>query len=209
MEQLVPAAASFCSPIPTAALKSSKLLSRATSACAATRTIHSKRLFQDACGSFCQMIVAELVFAGERHIRDVAPGAGLTGDTFAQIVHNNVVKTWILLSPLSDGAIVSVNSIEYLNQFEHANPHARFFQKLASDSLLQRFAKLQRAARNGPLAAQRLAPAADQEGAATINDHAAYSDHRSFGVLSGRSHTGGPCRIRRSAVPSSRTALGS
>jgi len=28
------------------------------------------------------MIVAELVFAGERYIRDVAPSAGLPGDAF-------------------------------------------------------------------------------------------------------------------------------
>src|SRR5712691_681238 len=106
MEQLVPAAASFCSPIPTAALKSSKLLSRATSACAATRTIHSKRLFQDACGSFRQMIVAKLVFGRKRYVRDVAPGARLTGDTFAEIVHNDIVKTRFLLGPRRDCAVL-------------------------------------------------------------------------------------------------------
>jgi hypothetical protein len=108
------------------------------------------------------MIVAELVFASERYIRDVAPGARLTTDAFAEIVHNNVVKAGIPLSPFRDGSINGVNPVEHLNQFEDAYSNASFFEQFPSDSLFQSFAKLQCAARYGPLATQRLTPAANQ-----------------------------------------------
>jgi hypothetical protein len=108
------------------------------------------------------MIIAELVFASKRYIRDVAPGARLTTDAFAEIVDNNVVKAGTLLSPLRYRSIIRVNPVEHLNQFEDAYRNASFFEQLASDSMFQSFAKLQCAARYGPLATQRLAPAADQ-----------------------------------------------
>lgn len=99
------------------------------------------------------MIFAKLVFTGECYVRDVAPGAGLTGDTFAEIVHNDIVKSRFLLCLRRDCAVLCIDPVKYLNELKDANPNACFLEKLPSDALPQCFTKLQSATRNGPLTA--------------------------------------------------------
>src|SRR5580693_2912369 len=134
------------------------------------------------------MIIGQFFFPRESHSRDVASRTRFASDALAEIVHDDIVKTRFFLQLNGDGSILCINSVKHFDEIEDANGDARFFEQFASDSLLQRLTEFQRAPGDGPLSAQRLAAAADQQRAALLDDHTTDTNHWPFGVLSWRSH---------------------
>src|SRR5262249_4559494 len=151
------------------------------------RPIEGERLFQDARRRLRQMKFGEFFFFCEKHIGNVASGAGLAADAFTEIVQDDIVKARPPEGFGSRSTVRGVDPVEDLNQLDDANHDAGFFQQFTGDALFKAFSQFEGPARDRPLAAERLASTANQQRAAAINDHAADAHYGLFGVLSGRS----------------------
>lgn len=88
----------------------------------------------------------KLLFARECHICHVAPCAGFAANAFAEIVHNDEVKSWMFSTRHFYSSILQKDTVEDFDQVENANLHAGLFQQFTSDAILQRFAQFQRTA---------------------------------------------------------------
>src|SRR5436309_1590237 len=163
-------------------------------AAAEARAGHVEGLLDDARGRFRQMILAKLVFPRPRHVNHVASRAQLAAGSFAEIVHNHVV-VFRALPLASVPGIGGKNPLEDLDHLEHAHREPGLFAKLARATLHKRFAQLERASRNRPLAAQRFAAAADQQRAPVLDHDAADADYRTLRKFPRRRHC-----VDRSAV---------
>ena len=95
------------------------------------------------------------------HVMEFGPGVSLVG---------NVVR-------------VQENAVEYLDHVQDAHRDAGLLEQFARNPFLQRFGQLQRPAGYGPLAQQRLAAPADQQGPALLDNHTADTDHGMVRIL--------------------------
>src|SRR5712691_7652252 len=148
-------------------------------AAAEARAGHGEGFFDHARGGFGQMILLELALARQRHVNHVAPRAQLAAGSFAEIIYDHVVVPRAL--PLASvPGIGGENPLEDFDHLEHAHREPGLFTELARATFYQRFAQLELASRNGPLAAQRLAAAPDQQRAAVLDHDAADADYRTL-----------------------------
>lgn len=153
-----------------------------------TRAGHSECLAQDARGGFRKMIFEKFFFAGKDDVGHIAAGTWFSTDALTKIIDDYVVVLGLGFVFRGDGAVGAENAVENFNEFDHPHLKAGFFQQFTGDALFEGFAELQRAARDGPLATQGFAAAADQQSAVVFNDYASNADDRPFGVFAGRCH---------------------
>src|SRR5207249_1425954 len=125
----------------------------------------------------------QIMFLGEGDVCGIAPGPQLAGNALAQVVNDHEVKA-------RGGRFrgrLDENAIEHFEKIADADLQPGFLEQLAGYALLERLTKLQRSSRNGPLTAQRLAAAPDEQCAAVLDDDSANADNRPLGVLPGTS----------------------
>jgi hypothetical protein len=145
---------------------------------------HGEGFFEDAGGGGGQMVGFQFVFGGPGNVGDVAAGARLAGDSFAEVVEDDevVARVRVVVARLAE------NPFEHLDEFHNADAQARFFFHLAASALFEGLSGFEGAAGDGPLAFERLAAAADEQGASALDDHAADADHGAFRIFSGTGH---------------------
>src|SRR5208282_4215309 len=130
---------------------------------------HGEGFFEDARGDGSEVEGFELVFGGPGDVGDVAAGAGFAGNAFAEVIHNHkvVARASVVFSRLAEDAFKD------LDQFEDADAQAGFLFEFAAGAFFERLAGFESAARDGPLAFERFAAAADEERASVLDDDAA------------------------------------
>ena len=87
-----------------------------------------------------------------------------------------------------------IDSLKDFDKIEHAHGDSRFLEQLSCDTFQNRFAKLESATRNRPLAEQRFRAAADEQGFSVFNQHPADTYNGPLGVLARRRHLGEKAR---------------
>jgi hypothetical protein len=104
----------------------------------------------------------------------VGVGGGLefAGDDAAKIIGDHVM--------VLDAGVLPVNAIEEFDEFDGLDGEAGLFLDFADDGLVKRFADVDEAAGDGPVAAERLCAAADEQDAAGMDDDGADADERGF-----------------------------
>src|SRR5580658_6789042 len=131
------------------------------------------------------MVLTELVLTGESHIRHIASRARLSANPLAQVIHNHEMKAGVSLSTGKRCAVLRKDPVKNFNELKHADNETCFLKQLTRYPFLQRLPELQRPSRNGPLAAERFAAAANQQRAPIVNDYAANADYRTLRVFAG------------------------
>ncbi len=88
----------------------------------------------------------------------------------AQIIGDHVV--------VADALALAMNPVENLNQFNRLHLQPGFFPHFARNPGGQRLAHFEHAARQRPMALERLAPAPHQQHPALLDDHRAHAHER-------------------------------
>jgi hypothetical protein len=70
----------------------------------------------------------EFLFAGQRHIGDVAASAKFAASALAKIVGNDVVEARSFDGLPAGDPVVLINPVKHFDQFENANFEPRFFE---------------------------------------------------------------------------------
>ena len=129
-------------------------------------------------------------FRDEGDFGDVAGGARLAADAFAEVIEDDVVIARPCGSAAGNaarrtfaGGRIRENSVEGFDQFDYPHGQAGLFLQFAGHAGVQRLAGFEQAAGNRPLAAQRFGAAAHQQGAAVVDDHAADANQRPLRVF--------------------------
>jgi hypothetical protein len=131
------------------------------------------------------MILTELALTRKSYFRHIASSARLSTNALAQVIHNDKMKAGVGLRACKRRAILRKDPVKHFNELKHAHNEACFFKQLTRYALLQRFSELQCPSRNGPLAAERFATAANQQRAPIVNDYASNTDYWTLGIFAG------------------------
>ena len=114
-----------------------------------------KRISHDAGGSFSKSELVDLVSPSPCHIHRIAPRASRPMDFFTEIIKDHIV--------IQRAAVIIANdSVEDLEQSEHANVESSFLPHFALDTFREQLTNFQNTAWNGPLALKRWRAAANQ-----------------------------------------------
>jgi hypothetical protein len=127
-------------------------------------------LEDDRGGLISELIPGKILPTHPAGVKHVGSGRELTSFPAAHIVHDHIM---VPDPPAIRSA--SHDAIEYREHGEGFNVEAGFFLELAAHARLQRLAQLQHSARQGPLALQRLSPAANEQHPLAMNDYATYT----------------------------------
>jgi len=154
---------------------------------------HGEGFFENARGRGRKVVGGEIGLGRPGDVGHVAAGAGFTGDAFTQVIHDDKVeaRARAVFSRLAPGFMpwFIEDALEHFNQFDYADPQASLFFQFAARALFECFAGFERAAGNRPMAFERFAAAADEQGASLLDDHAADSDHGALRIFSAARHS--------------------
>src|SRR6266478_5623528 len=151
-------------------------------------SFHGESLFQNPGSRLGQPVFRQLLFAGESNIGHIASCHGVTRNAFTEIVNDHIMESRAFLPFVLPSGALHVNSVEHFDYLDHASRETGLFQQFARYALLQRLAQFQRSSWNRPFPKQRLAAASNQQRAPLVDNHATYTDQRSFWILPRRRH---------------------
>ena len=138
---------------------------------------------KNARGGFGQVILREFILCREDDIGHIAASARFAADPFAKIVRDNEMESRPGCHRVRSRAVWRENAIEDLDEIQDVNFEAGFFAEFTGHALLEGFPQFESSARNGPLAEQGLAAAANEESAPIFDDHTADTDDGTLGIF--------------------------